>query len=108
MIGSENGRSADTYAVTSRVERSAPLQLEARRATAMTAVQSIRSGGRRRSLRGIHEVIELRLAVGFCPHADLPRVLERLVVPIERLLAVERHREMTALKLDPEGMPLVR
>src|SRR6185369_11123877 len=108
MIGSENGRSADTYAITSRVERSPPPQPDTRRAPAITAARSSRSGGRSRLLRGIHKVIELRHAIGFRPHADPACVLERLVVPIECLLAVERHREMTALEIDPEGMPLVR
>src|SRR5580765_8150624 len=108
MIGSENGRSADTYAITSRLERSAPPQPDTKRAPAITAAQSIRSGRRTRLLRAIHKVIKLRYAIGLRPHTNLPRVLERLVVPFECLLPVERHREVTALEIDPEGMPLVR
>src|SRR5262249_35619260 len=35
-------------------------------------------------------------------------LLERLIVPLERLLAVERHRKVISLKIDAERMPLVR
>src|SRR4030095_3236844 len=100
MIGSENGRSADTYAVTSRDARSRPAHAPAHAAPSASIVTS-RCRTADRLLRAIGKVVELGHAVGLRPDADLPCILERLVVPVERLLAVERDREMAALEVNP-------
>src|SRR5262249_25517131 len=55
---------------------------------------------RGRLFRPIREIVELRDAVRLRPDADFPRILERRVVPLEGLLAVECDREMTCLELD--------
>src|SRR5215204_4456322 len=99
MIGSENGRSADTYAVTSRDDRSG-----APHATAQPAPSArIRSSrvGVHALLRAIGKVVKCGHAVRLRPDAHLARFLERLVVPVECLLAVQRDREMTPLKINP-------
>src|SRR5262245_1612315 len=105
MIGSENGRSADTYAVISREARSRAPQPQAAIVVVIAHAMRIRRG---RLFRPIHEIVELRDAVRLRPDADFPRVLERVVVPVEGFLAVERDREMTRLELDAERVPLVR
>src|SRR5512138_1592102 len=105
MIGSENGRSADTYAVTSRAERSRAPQPHTAIVVTIAHVIPIRRG---RLFRPIREIVELRDAVRFRPDANLPRVPERLVVPVEGFLPVECDREMTCLELDAERVPLVR
>src|SRR4029450_8464704 len=104
MIAAENGRSADTYAVTSRAppvpaHAVAPPTI----ASAAAPAQTIAA----RLLRSIHKIIERRDAVRLRPDAHLSRILERVVVPVERFLAVERHREMGALKIHTQRMPLV-
>src|SRR5262245_61681590 len=97
------------YAVTSRDAGPVPRQPSANAAVAaIAATQAISVAAAERLLRPIRKVIELRHAVRFRPDADFPRILERLVVPLERLLSVERHREMIALEVHPQGMPLVR
>src|SRR5262245_23408594 len=103
MIGSENGRSADTYAVTSRDERSRP-QAHAAIVAAIAHAIRIRRG---RLFGPIHEIVELRDAVRLRPDADFPRVLERFVVPLEGFLTIEYDREMICLELDAERVPLV-
>src|SRR5262245_1749218 len=105
MIGSANGRSADTYAVTSRDERSRAAQPHTVIVAAIVHAIWIRRG---RLFGPIHEIVELRDAVRLGPDIDFPRLLERLVVPLEGLLAVECDREMTRLELDAERVPLAR
>src|SRR4051812_13488930 len=107
MIGSENGRSADTYAVTSRDERSDPRQPPTNTAPATAAAHNASLGRQNRLLRAIGKVIELRHAVRFRPDADLPRVLERVIVPVQGLLAIERDGEMAALEINPQRVPLI-
>ena len=47
------------------------------------------------------EVIEQRYTVRFGPDADPARILECIVVPVERLFAVKRHGEVIVLKINP-------
>src|ERR1700730_6078512 len=58
--------------------------------------------------RAVTEIIEQRHAFRFAPDAHLSRILERLVIPVDGFLAIEHHREMVALKIYPEAVPLVR
>src|SRR5260370_31351939 len=55
----------------------------------------------------VREIIEQSHAVGLSPNTDLSGILERAVFPINRLLAIERHREMVVLKVYPHGVPYV-
>ena len=61
----------------------------------------------RRLFRAIAEIIKRGDTVGFGPDADLPGILERLVVPVQGLLAVADYREMTPLELDAQSVPLI-
>src|SRR5262245_22188073 len=107
MIGSENGRSAETYAVTCRAERSAPPQPPARAAVTPKA-QSAATVPLGRLFRAIREIVERRDAVRLRPETHLASLLEGLIVPLDCLLTVEGDREVTALKIHAERVPLVR
>src|SRR6266478_9380505 len=58
------------------------------------------------SFPGVGEIVKQGDAVGLGPHANLAGVLERLVIPFERGFAIERDFEMTALKINAQGVPL--
>ena len=105
MIGSENGRSADTYAVTSRDDDIGPPQ-PASNIAPTAAAHNDSAVTASRLFRPICKVVELRHAVCLGPDAHFSGILERLVVPIEGFLAVEHHDEVAALELDSQPVPL--
>src|SRR4051812_13557712 len=105
MMGSENGRSADTYAVTSCGDDDGPPQLPSNSAPT-AAAHNGPAGSESRLFRAIGEVVELRHAVRLGPDAHLSGVRERLVVPVESFLAIEHHDEVAALELDSQRVPL--
>src|SRR5262245_8201 len=113
ITGSEKGRSAETYAVTSRgallpvcsPPRHAPVLTNATQQQRTVHVRIVRNSS---LLRAVREIIKDRHAVSLRPDADLAGILEGLIVPVERLLTVEAHGEVTPLELDPQRVPLVR
>src|SRR5262249_50453458 len=60
------------------------------------------------SFRAGLEVVEKRHTVGLSPHSDFPGVCKSAVIPIQRLLAVEGHGEMSTVKVDAQRVPLTR
>src|SRR4029450_5076398 len=100
MIGSENGRSADTYAETSRREESPRPQLATTTATSVTAHRVPCKWNR--LLRAIREIVEHGHAVGPRPHLD------RSPLPLHRPLAGAGDREGAGLKIDTQRVPLIR
>src|ERR1700716_3797699 len=68
-------------------------------------IRASRCSSRTKSPCAVAEIVEQRHAVGLCPDAYLASILERVVIPFERGLAVVRDGEVTSLKVRAQGMP---
>src|SRR5436305_15293749 len=55
----------------------------------------------------VAEIVKQRYAISFGPDAYFTSFLEGLVIPFNGFLSIKRHREVLALKIHPQGVPLV-
>src|SRR5438094_5628929 len=122
-VAPSHSSSATTPSITGGfVARTAVISCEVREGVAIvcapTAVVQVsntapaaRPTARQRCLNGspgtISEVIEQSHAIGFGPDADLARILECIVVPFDRFLAVKGNGEVIVLKINSQRVPLV-
>src|SRR2546425_3683081 len=104
-MGSETTWSTEVYGTTSgpprpQADAASPMRIKHHRVMSPGREPEPPSAERRGT-----QVIEIGDRIRLGPHTDFPRLRERRVVGVYHLVAVERHHEVIATRLDAELVP---